>query len=149
MSKTKQESNLTVEQRLERLERLVVKALVSIPMVGPGQYRLIDIERLSITEQTAMRARFYDNPTALVESDYAVKSVLDICAGSIAAVQQRIDDEKAENDARELAENKRVAKISLDAANKQAAEAQAELDGLSPQKPESVKEVVPAQKPDK
>lgn len=130
---------LSVEERLDRLERLVVKALVSIPLPDPTRNQMVDITRLPIVEQAALRERYFDNPTALVEQEYAVESVRAICVDSIATTQRQWDEEKVRNDAIENEKKRTEAEAAKRAADEAARIAQEEIDALTPAPVESDK----------
>lgn len=80
---------LSTPQRLDRLERVVVRALLSLPLLGSQSNPAIAIEGMPAATKTALHKRFYQfsKDEDLVEAEYALKFVLDVCADDIVAAE--------------------------------------------------------------
>jgi len=123
---------LNTEDRFNRLERLVVRLLLSTP-AGRSGSQLIDVERMPRTTANALNKRFYpwagDEDKA--EAAYAVDSILDMCAGDITAAKD--DQNKADAAAKGLILDAKRAELeaSKRAADEAARVAQKEIDALT------------------
>lgn len=141
MNAKKTKEKLSVEDRLDRLERLVVRALLGMPAGRTGS-QLINVESMPRATSNALNKRFW--PWAggedKAEAEYALNSILDICADSITAKQ----DKKANADAKAaelIRDGKRAAAEEVKrVAEKTARAAQEEIDALS--NPETANTVI-------
>ncbi len=123
---------LNTEDRFNRLERLVVRLLLSTP-AGRSGSQLIDVERMPRTTANALNKRFYPwaGDEDKVEAAYAVDSILDMCAGDITAAKD--DQNKADAAAKGLILDAKRAELeaSKRAADEAARVAQKEIDALT------------------
>lgn len=125
--------SMTVEQRLDRLERLVVKALMSLGLYDPTKSKMINIEPLPIAAKTVLMSRYHGgNANYNAEVEYVTKSVLALCSVEIAEQQAKFDAAEATREAERLAQERKAAQAEIDAAEKQRKEAQEKLAKLEP-----------------
>jgi len=122
---------LNVNERLDRLERLIVRALLALP-ADVSRSRMINVEAQGRVTANALNKRFYQYESGTCEArEYALKCVLDMCTDDIAAAQIEQDaaDAKAKAIKREAA--RAAAEEAKRIAEDQAKNAQAELDALT------------------
>ncbi len=121
---------LSVEQRLFRLERLIVRALLSTPL-DTGASRLIDPEVFPRATQTALTKRFDRfHPVVGDEAKYALDSVLAICGDDIEAEQSAVEAAEAKRVALVKEGKRQVLKAEKLAAEEAMRAAQEKLDAL-------------------
>lgn len=135
MAKDVKISELSTKDRLDRLERLIVRALLSAPLDTSGS-RLIDPEVFPRSTQTAFRKRFDRfHPTTGDEAKYAISSILSICGDDIDAEQSAVDAAEAKRVALEKEGKRKVLKAEKLAAEESMRATQEKLDALEPVAP--------------
>ena len=125
--------SLTVEQRLDRLERLMVKALMSLVAPNPALSRLINTDHLPMSARMILYSTYYPGqPKYNAEAESTVESILTICSDEIAEQQAKLDADKAKVEADRIAQEREAAQAEFEAAEKQRKEAREKLDKLEP-----------------
>ena len=123
---------LNTEERFDRLERLVVRLLLSTP-AGRNGSQLINVERLPRTTANALNKRFYPwaGEEDKAEAAYALDSILDMCASDIAAAQDNQDKADAKAKGIILDAKRAEAEDAKRIADEAARVAQEEIDALA------------------
>lgn len=128
---------LTVNERLDRLERLVVRLLLAMPL-DTHTARLIDIQDMPRGINEALRNRYNSvKPFAGTEADYAKDCVFALCANDIQEIQATLSRAEAKRDAAQQKVWRAKLEAEKTAAEKVLADAQAKLAQERVDMPES------------
>ncbi len=129
---TNPSKTLSTSQRLDRLERVVVRTLLGLPHLDNQSNPAIRVELMPTATKAALNKRFYQfsGDEDIVESEYALKFVLDVCADDIVAAEVA-EAAAADKAAGAILDQKRaVASEAKQAADEAAKVAQEEIDAI-------------------
>ena len=133
---TTESKELTVKDRLDRLERLIIKAIVNVPLSGPGDSKLVDYKCLPLAARPIIGRKYITGePECVASNEEMYQDLQDILAGEIAAIQAEWDAQAA-IEAEKITKRKRQdAQEQLQAAEQAAREAKLKLDALESNTP--------------
>jgi hypothetical protein len=127
-------NNKQIEQRIERLERMMLIVLAQGGSHSPGHNQpLVNTDRLpTATRHVLQRYRTYGEPECADNNETHRQDIVDLLNDESAPIQSQWDAEKAAEDRRKHQEKVRAAQEVHREAREQLRQAQESLDSLQP-----------------